>query len=140
MIKAINPAMADIIIDSIRNCAINDFFNAPATFRIPTSFARFSLLAVDRFMKLIQAINNIKTAMSVNNLTVSIRPPVGFPSTNFEYNLNWLTGYKKDSSLDRPPEYLITIFFILEFISASLVLGLSSTNVLMETSVQSASM
>src|SRR5205085_9322734 len=45
---------------SPKNCMINCIRPAPTTFRTPTSFARASACAVDRFTKLIQA--NIKTA------------------------------------------------------------------------------
>ena len=45
---------------SAMNWPISNPLPAPATFRIPTSFARFSLRAVLRFMKLIHAISRIK--------------------------------------------------------------------------------
>ena len=38
--------------------------NEPATFLMPTSFARFAERAVERFMKFTQAINKIKTAIT----------------------------------------------------------------------------
>jgi hypothetical protein len=70
--------------DSPRNCHIRDCFNAPETFLMPTSFALFSLLAVDRFMKLMQAINKRKPAMIERMRTISILPPFGFPSLKEE--------------------------------------------------------
>jgi hypothetical protein len=51
-----------INVDSVRNCWIRVLFSVPSTFRMPTSFARFAERAVDKFMKLIQAINKIKIA------------------------------------------------------------------------------
>lgn len=65
--KAKNPTatiMARILIkkDSVINWVINDFFSDPNVFLTPTSLARSDDRAVDRFIKLIQAINNIKKA------------------------------------------------------------------------------
>src|SRR5580658_1001963 len=55
--------------DSTRNCIINFNRTEPNVFRIATSLARFSLLAVLRFMKLIQARNNTNTPIIPNNQT-----------------------------------------------------------------------
>ena len=49
-------------IDSVKNCLISDFFSEPTTLRIPTSFARLADLAVERFIKLIQASINTNKA------------------------------------------------------------------------------
>ena len=48
--------------DSIRNCRISCVRAAPTTFLIPTSLERRVDLAVDRFMKFMQAIVNTKAA------------------------------------------------------------------------------
>ena len=55
--------------DSNKNCLIRNFFSLPTTFLIPTSFARSDAWAVERFMKLIHAIINIKTAMEIKIMT-----------------------------------------------------------------------
>ena len=47
--------------------------------RMPTSFARCSLRAVDRFIKLIQASSRTKAPMIPKNQTKRIRPPSGTP-------------------------------------------------------------
>ena len=46
------------IIDSKKNCRISCLLPEPSVFLTPTSFALFSERAVERFMKLTQAINN----------------------------------------------------------------------------------
>ena len=56
-------AISDMRIDSPMNCQIRDFFSAPKTFRTPTSADLFEDRAVDRFMKLMHAINNVKRAI-----------------------------------------------------------------------------
>src|SRR5690349_6827188 len=56
--KAINA----ITIDSPRNCLISDCLSAPNTFLTPTSAERLEDLAVDKFMKLIHAINKVNNA------------------------------------------------------------------------------
>ncbi|MNT97101.1 hypothetical protein D3C72_2393430 [compost metagenome] len=71
--------MHEITKDSVRNCATNSFLFAPTTFLTPTSFALFSLWAVLKFMKLMQAIIRIKQAMAINDLTMPIRCELGFP-------------------------------------------------------------
>ena len=55
--------MTDSTIDSPKNCLNKAFFWAPITLRTPTSAALFAELAVDKFMKLIQAINNVSSAI-----------------------------------------------------------------------------
>ena len=61
--NAIKKAMRLIMSDSPRNCDIRDFFSAPNTFLIPTSAERLDERAVERFMKLIHAINNVNNAI-----------------------------------------------------------------------------
>ena len=63
MHNAITNAIMLINNDSPRNCFTSDFFSAPNTFRIPTSAERFEERAVDRFMKLMQAISKVNKAM-----------------------------------------------------------------------------
>src|ERR1043166_5480408 len=67
------------IIDSEKNCRISCFLPEPSVFLTPTSFALFSERAVDRFMKLTQAIKRMIRAIMVKSLTYSIIPPVFFP-------------------------------------------------------------
>ena len=50
-------------------CSTNAFFSEPKVLRMPTSFARFSDFAVDRFMKLTQAMIRMITAMIENSFT-----------------------------------------------------------------------
>jgi hypothetical protein len=52
---------------------------APTIFCMPTSLIRFNAFAVDKFMKLMQAISNIKMAMIEKSFTYSILPPDGTP-------------------------------------------------------------
>ncbi len=56
-------AMNDNTIDSPKNCLIRSAFFAPTTFLIPTSLALVPALAVERFIKLIQAMISTKQAM-----------------------------------------------------------------------------
>ena len=65
--------------DSDKNCAISWGRRAPTTFFIPTSFIRRAALAVERFMKLMQAITRIKRAIRENSRIYSVRPPVEAP-------------------------------------------------------------
>src|SRR5687768_15769255 len=60
--------------DSVKNCLINDLFSEPTTLRIPTSFARLADLAVERFMKLIQASINTNKATAEKMYTYWIFP------------------------------------------------------------------
>src|SRR4030095_11933973 len=50
--------------DSVRNWVIRLERNDPATFLIPTSFARFAERAVDKFIKFTQAISKMKKAIT----------------------------------------------------------------------------
>ena len=65
--------------DSLRNCLINWCLSDPTVLRIPTSFALFSLRAVERFMKLIQASISTNTPIIANNQTNCMRPPSALP-------------------------------------------------------------
>src|SRR6476620_2523789 len=60
---AITKASRLMNTDSPRNCLIKEFFSAPRTLRTPTSSERFEERAVERFMKLIQAIISVNNAM-----------------------------------------------------------------------------
>ena len=51
--------------DSVKNCTISIFREAPVTFRTPTSFALFPDRAVDKFIKLIPAINITRMAIPI---------------------------------------------------------------------------
>src|SRR6266487_301166 len=61
--------------DSPRNCATKDFFSAPSTLRIPTSDERLEERAVERFMKLIHAINKVNIAMEARMYKYVTLPP-----------------------------------------------------------------
>ena len=52
-------------IDSLKNCRMILPLSAPMTFRKPTSLALFAERAVERFMKLIQAMIRTKIAIAV---------------------------------------------------------------------------
>src|SRR5215831_12077506 len=60
---ASRKAIIDIRTDSPRNCRINELFSAPSTLRTPTSAARLLERAVDKFIKLMQAINKVNIAI-----------------------------------------------------------------------------
>src|SRR5512138_1147159 len=51
-------------IDSVRNCLIKNLSSEPTTLRMPTSFALLADLAVERFIKLMQASTNTTNAMT----------------------------------------------------------------------------
>src|SRR5215831_5540323 len=53
-----------IRIDSVRNCLTRLLRSEPRTFRTPTSFARLEERAVERFIKLTQAMSKMKIAMA----------------------------------------------------------------------------
>ncbi len=63
---AITNAINDTTNDSVRNCLMSCFLVPPTTFLIPISLLRFKDCATARFIKLIQAIIKIKTAMQVS--------------------------------------------------------------------------
>ena len=54
--------------DSPKNCFSREDRSAPNTFRTPTSAARFEELAVDKFMKLMQAINKVSSATEAKQI------------------------------------------------------------------------
>src|SRR4051812_32893567 len=62
-------AKSDTSTDSDKNCPINWRRNDPTVFLIPTSFARFSLLAVLRFIKFMEASNKTNAPIIQNNQT-----------------------------------------------------------------------
>ena len=88
-------AMSARIIDSKKNCTISCFLSDPNVLRMPTSLALFSERAVERFMKLTQAINNMMMAIMVNILTYSIMPPIFLPSLKSLYKCHLLIGKVK---------------------------------------------
>ena len=67
-----------MITASLINWPISLPFPAPITLRTPTSLARCSERAVERFMKLIQAISSMIHAMNENNFTYVILPAAHF--------------------------------------------------------------
>src|SRR6185503_2635500 len=64
--KAISAATKVINTDSVRNWKTKYLRGEPSTLRTPTSRARFAERAVERFMKLTQAISRIKRAIAEN--------------------------------------------------------------------------
>src|SRR5665213_128869 len=60
--------------DSVRNCFTRLLRDDPITFLSPTSFALLADLAVERLIKLIQAIIRMKQAMAPNSQTNRISP------------------------------------------------------------------
>src|SRR5262249_3736846 len=94
-IKEKRNAIKARIRDSKKNCSINCFLRDPNVFRTPTSFALFSERAVERFMKLIQAMRSMIKAMMLKSLTYSIIPPAFFPSLKSLYNRHLLMGKVK---------------------------------------------
>ena len=67
--KAITPAINEHKKDSLKNWAINCLRIAPTTFLNPISFDRFNDLAVERLIKLQQAIRRIRMAAAENIYT-----------------------------------------------------------------------
>ena len=61
---AIKAPIKVTTMDSVKNCAIRYLRGDPSTFLTPTSRARFDERAVDKFMKLTQAISNINMAIA----------------------------------------------------------------------------
>src|SRR5215213_6674408 len=89
--KAITASM----IDSKKNCVTNCFLSEPSVFRTPTSLALFSERAVERFIKLTQAIIKITKAMIPNNRTYLIIPPTFLPSLKSLNKRHLLIGNPK---------------------------------------------
>src|SRR5688500_2172503 len=67
--------------------------------RIPTSLALFSEFAVVKFIKLIQASNNMKRPIIPNIHTYSMRPPVYTPLLNSEYKCHLSIECRKSEIL-----------------------------------------
>ncbi len=72
-----------ITVDSLRYWITSVLLLAPTAFFIPTSLTLLEARAVDKFMKLIQAMRRMKTAMMEKSLTYSILPPACFPFSYF---------------------------------------------------------
>ena len=88
-------AIAEIRIDSPRNCFMSWKRLAPTTFRNPTSLVRWTDRAVARFIKLIQAVMRIKNAMSVKKTTYWMSPSL-FSNLNSECKCIAGNGCKKN--------------------------------------------
>jgi len=86
--------MAAVTSDSLKNWLINCPRNEPMALRMPTSLARFSLRAVLRFIKLIQASNKTKPPTREKIHTYCMAPPELTPSLNSEYKCHLLIGCK----------------------------------------------
>ena len=67
--------------DSPKNWNTSDLRSEPTTFFMPTSLALSVALAVERLMKLMQAMSSMNAAMATKSLTDSILPPCCCPST-----------------------------------------------------------
>ena len=67
--------------DSVKNCAIKLLRGEPSTLRTPTSRARLEERAVDKFIKLTQAIRRIKQAIDAKTYKTVIFPfaEISFP-------------------------------------------------------------
>src|SRR6185437_33673 len=87
-------ANATVRNDSLKNCMMSCFPKDPTVLRMPTSFARFSLFAVLKFMKFIQASKSTNKPMMPNIQTYCIPPPVFTPFLNSEYKCHLLIGCK----------------------------------------------
>src|SRR6185437_11424276 len=106
--------------------------SAPTTLRMPTSRARFSLRAVLRFIKLIQAMSRINAAISENILMVTIRPHDTFPFwSNSEYKRHFADGCRK-TSISFMLECDRVIFTTLLLACSSVTPGLSNAHVCTE--------
>src|SRR6185312_1928216 len=75
-----------IITDSLRNCPINWLRTDPTVLRMPTSLALFSLRAVERFIKLMQARRITNTPIIEKSQINCMRPPEDFPLLKSLYN------------------------------------------------------
>src|SRR5450755_2898855 len=81
--------------DSQKNWTINCARNDPAALRMPISRALFSLLAVLRFIKLIQARSRTNAPIRANSQTYWMAPPALTPFLNSEYKCHLLIGCRK---------------------------------------------
>src|SRR5262249_25830271 len=90
-------------IDSPRNCPINCTRIDPTDLRIPTSFARFSDLAVDKFIKLIHASNRTNNHMTPNIHTYTMTPPKFFTLKKKLYKCQRLIGCNNTTDLSVNP-------------------------------------
>ena len=89
------------IIASPKNCMATCPRLAPSTLRMATSLARWLTLAVDKFIKLIQAINKINAA-TILKVIISVLSPIGVKSPIFPASfraLRWRSS--KDINLCR---------------------------------------
>ena len=133
MKMAIKPPIKASKIDSPINWTTRDRFCAPTHLRIPTSFALFSLRAVVRFIKLIQAMRRMNAAMIAKSLTNSISPPSSLPFVKFEYKRQRLMGYKNISHFGSSSlSYFTLVPFIFELADANEAFCFSNTYVRVE--------
>src|SRR4051794_22215476 len=115
--------------DSPINCATSVLLPAPSTFLTPTSLARFSLRAVERFMKLMQAINKMIQAMIENILTYSTwPPPVCLPFSNWSYKCQSFMLNKKGRAIEVGSRCCMKLYSCL-FTCAGFTPGFNSTYV-----------
>src|ERR1017187_1118762 len=91
---AITNDRKQAIKDSTRNWAIRLFLRPPNTFLTPTSFARLAEDAVERFIKLMQAINKIKMAIAKKIYTSWILPLIPSSSAKWEYKCMSVRGIR----------------------------------------------
>ena len=89
---AANPNARDIKLnsmDSLKNCCISSFLLDPTTFLTPTSLARIEDLAVERFMKLMQAISSMMILIT-EKMTMYVRLPLASNSP-FRSEFRWIS-------------------------------------------------
>ena len=79
---------------SLKNWRISWVRNEPTALRMPTSFARFSLRAVLRFIKFMHASSRTNMPMMENSHTNCIAPPMGLPSLKSLYKCHLSIGYR----------------------------------------------
>ena len=75
MFKAMMNDNIESKVDSPMNCLIKSHFTAPVTFLTPISLIRVEDLAVVKFIKLMQAMSRINTAIAEKIYTYSMMPP-----------------------------------------------------------------
>src|SRR5680860_551743 len=81
--------------DSLKNWFINWLLCEPIDFRMPTSFALFSDLAVLRFIKFIQAKSNTNAPIMPKSHTYFILPPDCFPFSKLLRKYQSFIGKRK---------------------------------------------